>query len=130
MKTLADMTPQEQAECVGMWCHYIDPVLTGGTEKRIIAGRATPTRLRKGEPCVPCVRLIKPGKNHLFLCNAKLDEVAPLYDLPRAWTPDGQPPQGKWVYGEYIDDHEDMINVYYLNGDGTHRKWESDWEEL
>lgn len=130
MKTLANMTPQERAECVGNWCNYTDPILKTGPEQWIIAGRATPTRLRNGEPLVPCVLLVKPGKNHPFLCNAKLDEVAPLYDLPRAWQADGTPPQGEWEYAEYLGDHDGMTDVYYCGGDPTHRRWESNWEEI
>nr|WP_284770948.1 hypothetical protein [Corynebacterium sp. MSK189]MDK8673322.1 hypothetical protein [Corynebacterium sp. MSK189] len=130
-KTLADMTPQERAECVGMWCNYTDPILKNGTEQWIIAGTATPTRLRKGEPRVPCVLLVKPGKNHPFLCNAKLDEVAPLYDLPRAWQADGTPPQGDWE-----DDYTDSDGITLTTGEdldlGPHshiRRWVGEWEE-
>lgn len=129
-KTLADMTPQERAECVGRWCDYTDPILKTGTEQWIIAGTATPTRLRKGEPRVPCVLLVKPGKNHPFLCNAKLNEVTPLDELPRAWHPNGQPPQGGWEYAEYLGDHYGMTDVFHFDGDPTHRRWESDWEEI
>ncbi|WP_349883518.1 hypothetical protein [Corynebacterium sp. KPL3806] len=130
MKTLADMTEEERAECVGNWCDYTDPILKTGTEQWIIAGTATPTRLRKEEPRVPCVLLVKPGRHHPFLCNAKLDEVAPLYDLPRAWAPNGQPLAGKWEYAEYLGDHYGMTDVYYFDGDPTHRQWKSNWEEI
>ena len=132
MTTFADMTPQECAECVGMWCDYTDPILMTGTEKWIIAGRATPTRLRNGEPRVPCVLLVKPGKNHPFLCNAKLNEVAPRRDLPRAWHPDGQPPQGEWE-----DDYTDSDGITLSTGEdldvGPHqevRRFVTEWEEI
>lgn len=132
MTTLADMSAEESAECVGMRCDYTDPILKNGTEQWIIAGRATPTRLRKGEPRVPCVLLVKPGRHHPFLCNAKLDEVAPRFDLPRAWMPDGQPPAGEWEY-----DYTDSDGITLTTGEdldlGPHshiRRWESNWEEI
>lgn len=92
----------------------------------------TPTRLRNGEPLVPCVLLVKPGKNHPFLCNAKLDEVAPLYGMPRAWQADGTPPQGDWE-----DDYTDSDGITLTTGEdlnvGPHqevRRWIGDWEEI
>lgn len=117
MKTLADMTEEERAACVGMWCDFPDP--DERTNLAIYVGDST---------------------NHHGYCEivhagelgtiTVPESLTPRYDLPRAWMPDGTPPAGKWVYGEYIDDHEDMTNVYYLNGDGTHRQWKSDWEEI
>lgn len=145
MTTLADMSAEERAECVGMWCDYTDPILKNGTEQWIIAGRATPTRLRKGEPRVPCVLLVKPGRHHPFLCNAKLDEVAPRFDLPRAWMPDGQPPAGEWqtakvkiIPNENAKyDREQNVITGDAVADPDHeprsshdiRRWIGEWEE-
>jgi len=60
----------------------------------------------------------------------RLDDCTPRPDLPRAWNPDGQPPQGGWEYAEYLGDHGGMTDVFYFDGYPTHRRWESEWEEI
>ena len=122
MKTLADMTPQERADCVGMWCGYNRHVKGGKPSDFVI--------MVEDVNEVGLVSCINPGAPKPNAWAPEPWMLTPRDDLPRAWMPDGQPPQGKWVYGEYIDDHDGMSNVYYLNGDGTHRRWESDWEEI
>lgn len=132
MKTLADMTEEERANCVGRWCDYNRHTEGGGTEQWIIAGTVTLNRFRNGEPLVPCVLLFKPGLNQPFLCNEKLDEVTPLDDLPRAWTPDGQPPAGKWENDYTASDGSTLTTGEDLDV-GPHqevRRWVGEWEEL
>lgn len=82
-KTLADMTPEERAKCVGMWCEW-----DGGL--RIIG--------QIFAPHVTFCGLVRPNDWGLP-ATADLELVTPLFDLPRAWNPDGTPPKGKWVNG-------------------------------
>lgn len=75
-KTLADMTPEERAECVGMW--FLDPALG----MLIYAG-------------------VDESNDHVFMqptepnyhWDKRLLQATPRTDLPRAWNPDGTPLQ-------------------------------------
>lgn len=117
MKNLADMTPQERAQCRGMWCDFPDP------DERINLAIYVNDSLKHQGFC----ELIHEGQ----LGRLTIPEnLTPRFDLPRAWMPDGQPPAGKWVYAEYLGDHEGMTDVFYFDGDPTHRQWKSNWEEL
>ena len=31
---------------------------------------------------------------------------------------------------EYLDEYDGMTDVFYFDGDPTHRQWKSEWEEL
>lgn len=79
MTTLADMTPAQRAECVGMWCDYQTPC---GTERAIYS----PTRFCKVET------LFEPGYGHFEV--EDLSRITPRFDLPRAWSPCGTPQPG------------------------------------
>lgn len=81
MKTLADMTPQERAKCVGMWCVYETPV---GEERAIY---------EKTQSDAPVSMLFEPGYGRF---EAENENTTPRPDLPRAWAPDGTPPTGEW----------------------------------
>ena len=77
-KTLADMTAEERADCVGMWCDNL--VSTADNPKPVVlacvqGGRCwiLHTNLHGEWSCFP------------------LGSVSPRPDLPRAWTPDGEP---------------------------------------
>lgn len=83
MKTLADMTLEERAKCVGMWCDYRDG---NGTKSAIIIE----TWLTDPEACM-VYDIARYGNRHPLG-----SEVTPRFDLPRAWTPDGKPPKGEW----------------------------------
>lgn len=83
MTTLADLTPEERAECVGMWCEYPN------TRDRLgiiydLDDDNDPWILRFD------VRI------EILGYDAK--DTIPRFDLPRAWMPDGQPPAGKWEH--------------------------------
>lgn len=82
-KTLADMTAEERAKCVGMWCEW-----DGGL--RIIG--------QIFAPHVTFCGLVRPNDWGLP-ATADLELVTPRFDLPRAWNPDGTPPKGKWEEG-------------------------------
>lgn len=76
VRTLADMTLEEQQECVGMWCDT--PAITA-----VIASIRSTTKGAR-------VAIYHPGKS-LTVPFMTLELVAPRFDLPRAWTPDGTP---------------------------------------
>lgn len=84
-KTLADMTEEERAECVGMWCDFPDP--DERTNLAIYVGDS----LKHHGFC----ELIHEGK----LGTITLPEtLTPRPDLPRAWQADGTPPAGEWEH--------------------------------
>ena len=73
-KTLADMTAEERANCVGMWALIEDINLAV-----IVEVDETDT----------CVVIYPEWQSNTAV---HLNEmVTPRYDLPRAWTPDGEP---------------------------------------
>ena len=83
-KTLEDMTPRESKECVGMWCGYNRHVKGGEPSDFVIivgdvneAGR------------VPCFNPSAPEPNAWAPDPWML---TPRFDLPRAWTIEGEPP--------------------------------------
>lgn len=73
-KTLADMTSEERADCVGMWA------LIEGTNLAVIA---------EADATNACV-VVYPqwdGDSAVHFNGM----VTPRYDSPRAWAPDGEP---------------------------------------
>ena len=113
MKTLADLTPEERAQCRGMWCEDEDGFLL----------------VYRGDHI---------GRDWLAVCAypedvhesyAALYHLTPRPDLPRAWNPDGTPPAGEWEHAEYLGDYKGMTNVYHFDGEPTHRRWVGEWEE-
>lgn len=122
MTTLADMTPEERAECVGMWCGYNRHVKGGEPSDFVImvgdvneAGR------------VPCVN---PGAPEPKAWAPDPWMLTPRPDIPRACTPDGKPPAGEWEHAEYLGDYKGMTDVFYFDGDPTHRRWKGEWESV
>ena len=114
MTTLADMTPEERAHCRGMWGDVETPV---GTEMAIY------DQSRWGQEPT----LFEPGYGHF---EADFSKATPRFDLPRAWNPDGTPPAvGQWEHAEYLGDYKGMTDVYHYDGDPTHRRFVSEWEE-
>lgn len=91
MRTLADMTEEERADCVGMWCEDEDGNLC----------------IYRADPRVP---------SWLAVCvyPDRVDNIAAVHsritlrdDLPRAWTPDGQPVPGEWEDGHVVVSYDD-----------------------
>lgn len=73
-KTLADMATEEREECVGMWA------LIEGINLAVIA---------EADETNTCVVVYPAWQGNSAV---HLNEmVAPRFDLPRAWTPGGQP---------------------------------------
>ena len=79
-KTLADMTAEERADCVGMWA------LIEGISLAVIT---------EADETSTCVVIYPEWQSNTVV---HLNEmVAPRYDLPRAWTPYGEPIPAKEV---------------------------------
>lgn len=148
MTTLADLTPEERAECVGIWGNHtfwgqVLISITDGVQFRGVN--------------VEVIRFIdgRPVREW-----ARTSEVTPRPDLPRAWTPDGQPVPGEWedghVFVSYDDPDpwilKDAVSIEGLSeggmsyydappngievkldkfgeGEGKARRWVGEWEE-
>ena len=93
-KTLADMTSEERADCVGMWA-LIEKI-----------NLAVIVEVDETDTCV----VVYPewqGDSAVHLN----EMVTPRYDLPRVWTPDGEPEiaqalvEETWEYSIQLKDH-------------------------
>ena len=80
-RTLAGMTPAERADCVGMWATY-----HGSTSPRPVIIWAV-----EGD----MVWRLSHTARHAIR-GTDLDQITPRPDLPRAWTPTGEPVPGVW----------------------------------
>lgn len=113
-KTLADMTPEERANFVGMWCE-----ISGESWPYVLVGAYT-----NGYAF-----LYAPSVAHEF-CTA-LENVTPLLDYPRAWQADGTPVKGKWIEAEYLGASHGLTHCYYFDSiEPTHRFFETEWEPI
>ncbi|WP_313678409.1 hypothetical protein [Corynebacterium stationis] len=141
-KTLADMTAEEREECVGMWAEF-------RSTRGIILGYEA-----------GYVRLLSPnrvGGDREVISHTHIGLTHLLPDLPRAWTPDGKPVDGKWEEGNvfvcfdcepgeypvsieglteggmsYFSEPPSGIEVdidKYGEGTGEARRWVNDWEQ-
>ena len=118
MKTLADMTPQERAQCRGMWCDFPDP--DERTNLAIYVGDS----LKHHGFC----ELVHEGQLGTLTIP---ENLAPRPDLPRAWQADGTPPAGQWE-----DDYTDQYGSTLTTGETVPdidpyqkiRRWVGDWE--
>ena len=111
MTTLADMTPEERANCPGMWA---------GT----FSGYTGIIVYENGKQAY----LIIPEYNREQ--TFPLDKVTPRHDMPRAWQADGTPPAGQWQHAS----HSEQVtpgSIWDLTTKktATHRRWISKWEE-
>ena len=101
-KTLADMTAEERAECVGMWAD------TTGQGLGVVVNATEPS---------DCWVLFPEDGGSVATCRNQ--RVTPRFDLPRAWTPDGEPEieqalaEETWEYSfqiKYADGWETASN--------------------
>lgn len=110
MTTLADMTPEERAERTGVWCEV-------AISKALFIYTADD---QKDEEMAVVV-----NPRSQFRTTAQLHVLTPRYDLPRAWMPDGQPPQGRWEYS-------DEVKASEVGGGWTFTKkkrWVNEWSK-
>ena len=110
MTALADLTPEERAQCRGMWVTYQTPM---GEHQAIYEGNSV---------------LFEPGYG---LFTIPLHRITPRDDLPRAWAPDGTPPAGEWE-DDYTDSEGDPLTTGEDLDLGPHqeiRRWIGKWEQ-
>ena len=84
MSTLADMTPEQREQCVGMWCDCSDGE---DTQTLVLHGISD-----NGKDAI----FVNPaavggGRGPSWTIKAFGHLVTPRLDLPRAWNPDGTP---------------------------------------
>ena len=82
-KTLADMTAEERADCVGMWCDNL--VSTADNPHPVVLACV------QGERCW----ILHTDLHGEWSCFS-LVSVSPRFDLPRVWTPGGEPVDVEW----------------------------------
>lgn len=89
-KPLADMTLDQRANHVGMWCDIFEQLDEPPVAEGIIAGYREDDDGRT---------LVIIGHPHAGAGEwvYRLNGVVPRYDLLRAWHPDGTPPKGEWL---------------------------------
>ena len=107
-RMFAEMTAWEREECVGMFASIEDAELAVIVE----AG--------EGDTCVVIYpELLGVTASHLN------EMVNPRFDLPRAWTPDGEPVDGSW--------EKSTAELPTKNYKGTYtqhyRRWAGEWEQ-
>lgn len=115
-KTLADMTPEQRANCIGMWCEYPSAYGRLGIIYDLDDG-SDPWILRFDV------------RTEILGYDAK--DVIPRFDLPRAWNPDGTPPTGKWETCDSIDIFLDGIGTPTGHAySKTTRRFITEWETI
>ena len=146
MTTLADLTPEERAQCVGMWANV-------DTERY----PAVIVRTYAADD-VDYAQMLCPELNDYY--TSSLATITPRPDLPRAWASDGTPPAGQWEDGHVVVSYDDLdpgilknaVSIeglseggmsYYDDppngievkldkfgeGEGKARRWVGEWEE-
>ena len=77
-KSLADMSAEERADCVGMWAEHAHPHYDG-LEVIIDSDHDSVTTIST-----------KSGQQYIVVGEV-MRHITPRFDLPRVWTPDGEP---------------------------------------
>lgn len=108
-RTLADMTPAERDEHVGMWCEDMDGDL--------VILECSCVKREDGQVVVEA--LYPPTRDRL---EYRASELTPRLDLPRAWTPSGEPVPGEWEERTNQDGIGDRI--WFTR----QRRYITDWE--
>ena len=97
-KTLADMTPEERADCVGRWADAMGQglgVIVNATELS------------------DCWVLFPEDGGSVATCRNQ--RVTPRFDLPRAWTPDGEPVEMVKEYGIFYTLHDGDEEICFVH---------------
>ena len=113
-KTLADMTAEERADCVGMWAD------TTGQGLGVIVNA---TELSD------CWVLFPEGGGRVATCHNQ--RVTPRFDLPHVWTPDGEPELAQALAEEKYQYGVTYIGVKH---GGHHIEWvestgDTEWDK-
>ena len=129
-KTLADMTAEERADCVGMWAEHAHPHYDG-LEVIIDSDHDSMTTIST-----------KSGQQYIVVGEV-MRHITPRFDLPRAWTPDGEPVGTSREYGQCeiggTPDGE-FATIVHVDGGGTEYapdntphgevyRWVGEWEQ-
>lgn len=120
MKALADMTPQEHANCVGMWCYIFERLDEPPVNEGIIAGYRESNNGRT-------LAIIDHPHPDAGKWGYGLNEIVPRFDLPRVWGTDGQPPAGEWEYSEPFG--KGTLTTRLRGNNSTHRRFVGEWQE-
>lgn len=117
MTTIADLTPEQRPECVGMWCDFLP----------------YPFDNEPPEPAIGIIHTIRNDEALVIYAHDthdyphgyyETDVLAPRFDLPRAWTPDGAPVPGSWQAGM----KPQQAPVFEQDEVATHRRYVTEWE--
>lgn len=114
-KTLADMTPEELAQCEGMWCEDEDGNLC----------------IYKADHRVPKWLAICIYPDRVGTIASVHSRITLRPDLPRAWRADGTPPPGHWE-DDYTDAEGSTLTTGEDLGIGPHqeiRRFVGEWEQ-
>lgn len=88
MKTLADMTPEQRQQCVGMWCYIFGSDFNREPESPVAEGIVAGYRKSNfGQAFAVVVHPDQDTEKWRYILN----EVSPRFNLPRAWNADGTP---------------------------------------
>lgn len=90
-RTLADMTPAERYDCVGRWCD-----VEGWKAKVVLLD----VDEDESSALVVIAHMERKRTGRYFL-----NDLTPRWDLPRAWTPSGEPVPGEWVESPSSEHH-------------------------
>ena len=118
-KTLADMSAEERADCVGMWAEHAHPHYDG-LEVIIDSDHDSVTTIST-----------KSGQQYIVVGEV-MRHITPRFDLPRAWTPDGEPEiaqalaEETWEYSIQLKDHTGEWETA-TNSETHLEEW---WEDL
>lgn len=146
MTTLADLTPEKRADCVGLWANVSTERYPAVIVRTYMADDVQYAQMLAPEIC--------------DYYRTSLESITPRYDLPRAWTPEGQPVPGEWEDGHVVVSYDDpdpgilknAVSIEGLSeggmsyydappngievkldkfgeGEGKARRWVGDWEE-
>ena len=101
-KTLADMTAEERADCVGMWAEHAHPHYDG-LEVIIDSDHDSVTTIST-----------KSGQQYIVVGEV-MRHITPRFDLPRAWTPDGEPVEMVKEYGIFYTLHDGDEEICFVH---------------
>lgn len=115
-RTLANMTPAEQDQSVGMWFEL------QGTDYLVIL-------VMTDDPYDGHATVMIPHPVKAKTTYTTMSSLTPRMDLPRAWTPSGEPVPGEWQYHPaYTGVYQDGTTSLNLIGAETYSKQHAEWE--
>ena len=101
-KNLADMTPEQRAACVGMWAQVKGN--RGKFESSAESYLAIIYHAHTPDTDVHETMVLAVGHG---VMTVDPRNVTPRFDLPRAWTADGEPVPGEWEDGHVFVSYDE-----------------------